>query len=249
MTHEYTGYKTVMVASGLGLVAASLGALAQDAAAPKGWKTTANLAAAMTRGNSDTVTVAAGLNAERKWDRDELSFGLNYSYGEDRDRTTASSISGFGQYNHLFTDRFYAYGRVDALHDDLASLAYRVAFSPGVGYYVLKDEKFTLSGEFGPGFVLEKFHHEDQHDYFTLRLGEKFGWQISKTARLWQSFDYYPQVDDFGNYLIQAEIGIATKVTEAMDIRLVAQDTYRSRPAEGRTENDFKLLAGVGYTF
>lgn len=238
-----------MLASGLGLAAASLAALAQDAEAPKGWKTSANVAAAMTRGNSDTVNVAAGLNTERKWDRDELAFGASVSYGEERDNVTASSISGYGQYNHLFTDRFYAYGRVDALHDDLASLAYRVALSPGVGYYLLKSDKFTLSGEFGPGFVMEKFHNESQQDYFTLRFGEKFGWQISKTSRLWQSFDYYPQVDDFGNYLMNAEIGIATKITEAMDLRLVAQDTYRSRPADGRTENDFKLMAGVGYTF
>lgn len=46
-----------------------------------------------------------------------------------------------------------------------------------------------------------------------------------------------------------AELGIATKITEALDLRGVASDNYRSRPAPGRTENDFKLVASVGYTF
>lgn len=238
------------VISGLTLAILSTTAWAQAPEPPKkGWQTTARLAAAVNRGNSDTVTVAGSLNTGKKWDQNELAFGAAVNYGEESDQTTSSSVSGFGQYNRLFTERLYGYARVDALHDDLASLAYRVSFSPGVGYYVVKTDKLTLSGEVGPGFVMEQFHNESQKEYFTIRFGEKFGWQISKTARLWQSLDYSPQVDDFGNYLLNAEIGIATKISEGFELSLIAQDTYRSRPAEGRTENDFKLLAGVGYTF
>lgn len=243
------------VAAGLGLLAVSVTAAAQTASPapaaqpPKGWQTTARLAAAMNRGNSDTVTVAGSVNTIKKWDRDEFTAGAAVNYGEESNRTTSSSLSGFAQYNHLFTDRLYAYGRVDALHDDLASLAYRVMLSPGVGYYVIKNDKMTLSGEVGPGWAIEQYHNESQKDYFTIRFGEKFGWQITKNARVWQTFDYSPQVDDWGNYFINAEVGIATKISEGFELSLIAQDTYRSRPATDRTENDFKLLAGVGYTF
>ena len=253
MTRKHSVNGAKAAASGLGLAVlsvATVGQAAEPAAAPpKGWQTTARLAAALTRGNSDTVTVAGGVNTMKKWDRDELAFGAAVNYGEEEDRTTSSSLSGFGQYNHLFTDRFYVYGRVDALHDDLASLAYRVSFGPGAGYYFVKNDKITLSGEVGPGFVMEQYHNESQQEYFTIRFGEKFGWQITKNARIWQSLDYNPQVDDFGNYFLNAEVGIATKISEGFELSLIAQDTYRSRPADGRTENDFKLLAGVGYTF
>lgn len=240
---------TVAVLSGLGLAAVATTALAQTAEAPKGWKTTAQLGATITRGNSETTTVNGGLNTERKWAKDELAFGAAVTYGEDHNSVTASSITGFGQYNRLFTDRFYGYGRVDALHDDIANIAYRVTLSPGVGYYFLKNNKFTLSGEVGPGVVFEQLFNEDERTYATIRFGEKFTWQINKNARLWQTFDYQPKVDDWAEYVMNAEVGIATKITEHLDLRVVAQDTYRSRPAKDRKENDFKLIAGVGYTF
>ncbi len=232
------------------LAGLAFSALAQQADAPKStWKTTASLGASMTRGNSDTANVTATINSERKWAENELLLGAGLTYGETEDETTASSATGFIQYNRLFTERLYGFARVDALHDDVADIAYRITFSAGAGYYLIKTDKITLSAEVGPGYVLEKFHNQDEDDYATIRFGEKFNWQITKNARLWQSLDFAPRIDEWSDYLLTAEIGIATKITESLDLRLVASDTYRSEPAPGRTENDFKLVAGVGYTF
>lgn len=240
---------TALTLAGVGLAAAGLNQ-AQEAGPAQGtWKTTASVGATVTRGNSDTVTVSAGLNSERKWSGNELFFGAGATYGETDDTTTAANATGFLQYNRLWSDRAFGFLRVDALHDDVADIAYRLTFSGGAGYYLIKNDKITLSLEAGPGYVLEKYHHQDQRDYATLRFGEKFTWQISKTARLWQSLDYAPKLDDWADYLLTAEIGIATQITDALDLRVVAIDTYRSEPAPGREQNDFKLIAGVGYTF
>lgn len=250
MKRLHSPHVASLTLTGLGLVALALPVGAQDAAAPKStWKTTASLGAAMTRGNSDTVTANATLNSERKWAQNELLFGASATYGETDDTTTAANAAGFLQYNRLFSERLFGLVRVDALHDDVADIAYRLTFSAGAGYYLVKNDKITLSVEAGPGYVLEKYHHQDQREHATIRFGEKFTWQISKTARLWQSLDYAPKIDDWADYLLTAEIGIATKITESLDLRVVATDTYRSEPAPGRTENDFKLVAGVGYTF
>lgn len=246
----YSPHISSLTLSGLGLATMVLFAGAQDAAPPKStWKTTASVGAALTRGNSDTVTATATLNSERKWSQNEVFFGASTTYGETDDTTTAANAAGFLQYNRLFSERLFGLVRVDAFHDDVADIAYRLTFSAGAGYYLVKSDKITLSVEAGPGYVLEKYHHQDQHDYATIRFGEKFTWQISKTARLWQSLDYVPKIDDWADYLLTAEIGIATKITESLDLRVVATDNYRSEPAPGRTENDFKLVAGVGYTF
>lgn len=235
---------------GLGSVTLIGSAQTPEAQAPKStWKTTASVGAALTRGNSDTVTATATLNSERKWAQNELYFGAGATYGETDDTTTAANATGFIQYNRLFSERLFGFVRVDALHDDVADIAYRLTFSAGAGYYLVKNDKFTLSLEAGPGYVLEKYHHQDQRDYATIRFGEKFTWQISKTARLWQSLDYAPKIDDWADYLLTAEVGIATKITESLDLRVVATDNYRSEPAPGREKNDFKLVAGIGYTF
>jgi hypothetical protein len=42
---------------------------------------------------------------------------------------------------------------------------------------------------------------------------------------------------------------VEADLTTKMALRVVAQDTYRSEPAPGRDQNDFKLLAGLTYKF
>ena len=244
MTIERSTSVALTLLSGL-----TLTAVAQEAAAHHGWKTTAALAAGISRGNSDTANVALTLNSERKWDQNEIFAGAGMYYGETEDETTTASANGFLQYNRLFTERFYGFGRADALHDDIADIAYRVTLSVGAGYYLIKSEKVQLSVEAGPGYVFEQYHNEDDDNYATIRFGEKFAWQISKTARLWQSVDYVPRIDEWSDYLLTAELGVGAKITEALELRVVATDSYRSEPALGKEENDFKLTAGVGYTF
>ena len=56
---------------------------------------------------------------------------------------SANNAHAFGQYNHLFTERFFGYFRTDALHDEIADLQYRVTLSPGVGYYFVKQTNTT----------------------------------------------------------------------------------------------------------
>ncbi|NLH72987.1 MAG: DUF481 domain-containing protein [Verrucomicrobia bacterium] len=255
--NDYIRLTGIMVGFG------ALASLAAQEAAPNptAWKTTATIGAALTRGNSETLSVSGGINTAKKWSQNELSFGTGFAYAEDKDSVTASTITGFGQYNRLFNERLFGFGRVDALHDDVSDIAYRASLSAGLGYYLIKNDKVTLTAEVGPGYVFERIGAEkvypdgtverywDDRDYATIRFGEKFTWQITKTARFWQSLEYTPMIEDWSDYVINAEAGIATKISEHFDLRIVAQDTYRSVPAAGREENDFKLLGQIGYTF
>ena len=238
---------------GVGAVTASLPSLqAADAPPadpnPMGWKSSAFLGATVTKGNSDTLMINGSAKTEKKWDQNELAFGASLTYGEDHHNVNANSANAFGQYNRLFSDRFYGYAHADALNDQIARINYRVTLSPGAGYYFLKNDKFTLSGEAGPGFVMEKVDNQC-HNYFTLRLAEKFTWKISPHSRLWEGIDYQPQVDDFGNYVVNAELGAESDLTKHLALRVVFADTYRNRPAAGKKNADLKLMAGLAYRF
>ena len=85
---------------------------------------------------------------------------------------------------------------VDALHDGIADVEYGVTLSAGAGYYFVKTTNTVLSGEVGPGYVFEKLG-SNERSYATLRVGEKFTQELSSHARLWQSAEFLPQVDDF----------------------------------------------------
>ena len=212
------------------------------------WETSAALGLTLTKGNSDTLMFTADALTSRKYAHDELSFGVGLSYGEQSDIKNNETAKAFGQWNHLFTDRFYGYVRADALHDDIADVDYRVTLSPGVGYYFIKNEKMLLSAEAGPGVVFEKQGGVEK-TYFIGRVAEKFEYKFSDKAKVWQMAEFLPQLDDFDNYIINAEVGVEASITARTALRAVLQDTYDNEPAPGRKKNDLKLVTSVVVKF
>ncbi len=228
-------------------------------AAPVTNRWDANVAAGLTltRGNSDTLLTTLTFKAMRKATNNEVLLGAAGSYGEattqrDEDdeetRTTAANFQAYGQFNYLFTERFYTGGRVDFVHDAIADLKYRVTVSPLAGYYAVKNPKTKLAFELGPSGVFERQGEED-NQYAALRLGDRFEHRFTTKARLWQAFDVIPQIDRFSNYLLMGELGIEAGITDKVLLRAVLQDTYDNEPAPGRKHNDLKLITSVVYKF
>jgi putative salt-induced outer membrane protein YdiY len=266
-------YLLTIGAAALGLTTMNL--VADDAAAAKAadvtktepkkkiWESSASLGMSLTRGNSETLLLTGNIVTSRKLEKNELSFGADGTYGEDDSSVNAASAHGFAQYNRLFTERLFGYGRFDALNDAIADINYRFSLSPGIGYYFIKNDRCFLSGEFGPGYVWEStsgevedplnpgttdvVHNEDS--YFTLRFAERFEYKLTSAAKIWQSLEFVPEAEDFGNYVVTAELGIETAISKATSLRVFMQDIYRSEPAPGREENDLKLVAAVAYKF
>ena len=137
---------------------------------------------------------------------------------------------------------------MDALHDDIADVQYRVTLSSGVGYYFIKNTNTFLRGEVGPGVVFEKQGGETD-TYMTVRAAERFEHQLSKTAKIWQSAEILPDVSDWNKYVVNAEIGIEVAVNTKWSLRVYLQDTYDNQPAPDREPNDLKLVAGTVYKF
>jgi putative salt-induced outer membrane protein YdiY len=225
--------------------------------APKKWDSVITLGATLTRGNSHTFLGTLNFNTKRKWTDDELLFGGTAGYGENTastpsgkvDNITDSYIKGFGQFNHLFTTNFYGGLRIAGDHDDVAHLTYRVTVSPLAGYYFIKQTNQFLAGEIGPSYIKEKFFGETEHNYIGLRIGERGEHKFASGAKLWESVEWLPKVQDFQNYLVNAELGISAPVSKSLSLSLILQDTYKSEPAPGRQKNDVKLIAGLSYNF
>lgn len=245
----------------MGLLAAGAGvgvATAADAAAeppPSKWETTAGLNLAVNRGNSDTLLVGANILTLKKWDKNEFTAGADGVYGNNRDITsgqrvtTAQNYGAFMQYNRLVNERIYFLGRADGRQDHVADIDYRFSVSPGVGYYLIKNTKTTLALETGPGIVFERFAHQAENNYFTVRFGEKFTHNFNDKVRFLEQADLTPKVDEWSNYVFNIQATLEADLTTKLSARLTAQDTYRSDPAPGRKENDLRILAGIAYKF
>jgi putative salt-induced outer membrane protein YdiY len=225
------------------------------------WQSSAGVGLSLTRGNSENLLFNARIDTFRQWERDDLRLSADTTYGttetettdaagvkKDETSTTASQARGTAQYNHLFSERFYGGLRLEVLHDDIADVSYRITVSPLAGYYFVKKEKTKLSGELGPGFIFERQGGEDDN-YTALRIGERFDHTFSARAKMWQTAEFLPKVDDFSTYLFNFEIGAEASLTEKLSLRLVFRDNYNSEPASGRKENDMQIISGIVYRF
>lgn len=216
-------------------------------AAPPAYPT-ASFSAGLTLadGNSNTKLADAEFKLEHKWAREELLFTLGGTYGEQEGTQNINNIKGKVNYRHLFSDRVFGYGDITGLRDDIADVDYRVVLSPGIGYYFLKSETLKLSGEFGPAEILEKVGGVTD-ETFAFRFAERLEWAISGASKIWQSVEILPAVGDFGDYLLNAEIGAEAPLADKLSLRLTVRDAYDSTPAAGREKNDLTVIGSVVY--
>jgi len=263
--------KTFTLATAVATFVSGSTALAADAAPPviqtnSPWEGIASVGLTVTRGNSENILFTANAKMLRKGPLNEVAFGADGAYGEStttskRDPVTlvktetttknANFMHGFFQYNRNFDERLYGYARLDALHDDIADISYRISFSPGVGHYFIKQPNTRLSGEVGPGVILQRTSGVDPNTdvYATLRVAERFEHKFNDSVKMWQSLEFLPQVDRFGNYLINFEIGAEAALNKTFSLLTYIQDSYDNEPAVGRKNNDLKLVAAIAAKF
>jgi putative salt-induced outer membrane protein YdiY len=212
------------------------------------WESSISAGLSLTKGNSDTLLTTAAFKTRRKNAENEFMFGADGSYGENDSVKNNESVHGVGQYNHLFSDRFYGFLNIEGLHDGIADLEYRFTLSPGAGYYLLKATNTTLAVEVGPGLIVQQLGGVDT-TYATLRLAERFERKLSSGARVWEKVEFLPQVNKMQNFLVNAEVGAEASLTKTFSIQVTLQDNYINQPAPGRKDNDVKLISGLSYKF
>ena len=182
--------------------------------------------------------------------------GPNQSLTDD-ETTNVNNYGGFLSYDHLLTERLYVGGRVSGRHDEIAGVDYRVAATATVGYYLIKKENLKLALETGPGYVWEELVGTGYNDYATIRFADNFEWKFTKKSRLFQTFEYLPQIDKFSNYVMTLAVGVETELYNNLALQIVFRDWYRSEPAAYadtdptiyREKNDYQLTMGVVYNF
>lgn len=224
------------------------------------WKTSVAFGLTISRGNSDTTMASATAQTERHWLHNDLVLEADGLYGESRlpnqstnqagSTETAEILHGYAQYNHFFGKGFYGYGRIDGYHDGIADIKYRLTLAPGLGYIFVTNKILDFSAEAGPGYIKEQLDGYSQ-SYASLRFAEQFHYIISPHARVWETVELLPQVDQLNNYILNFQAGIEAGLTKnnKVAMRLVLRDTYNNVPAAGRLKNDLQIIASLAYKF
>ncbi|MDE3099084.1 MAG: DUF481 domain-containing protein [Verrucomicrobiota bacterium] len=215
---------------------------------PPLWSSSISVGLTLTRGNSDTTLGDITLKTHRNNLTNEWTLGLEATYGVDHGAKNNESLQGIAQYNHLFTDRFYGYGRINGFHDAIADVTYRLTAGPGVGYYLIKHKKTRMAIEAGPVGVFEKLDGRIE-DYPGARVAQRFERKWNEHARFWETVDFIPRFDELNDYLINAEIGAQALISKRISLNVVLEDNYIAIPAPSHLDNDMKLISGLIFKF
>lgn len=218
----------------------------------KGFATTLSAGLTLTDGNSETLAANASLKTEgEKEGLGSVLAGVEANYGESTvdevESTTVENAKVFANVKKTLSPRTFGYLDASVLYDDVALIDYRATVGPGLGAYLVKNDKRTLTLEAGPSYVWEKVDSASG-DYLALRFAERYTCQISKTAKLVQALEYVPAAEDFDDYLLTGEIGLEAAMTDRVSLKVVVQDKYDSTPAAEAEYNDISVIAGVGLT-
>jgi putative salt-induced outer membrane protein YdiY len=212
------------------------------------WTNSVTVGLSLVRGDKDTTMVSAEYSASKKTPSNEYLGSVRLSFGEQNSKETADSYKGMFQWNHVLTDRFYNYARLEGERDYVADVDYRLMLGPGVGYYLLKETNTTLAVGGGVNFQAQSLENRTDN-YAAVRLADKFEYKINKYARIWQNLEALPQVDRWDNYLVDLQFGAETAVAKSFSLKTYLDDTYNNHPAFGHLKNDARIMTAVAYKF
>lgn len=227
------------------------------------WHGSVNVAYQSSRGNTyqNSATVLANVN--RRWEKDRFNANFGYYYSETGPSKESMEKSTDrweleGQHDHFWSALFYSYINSRFEQDDIAGLDYRFRLGAGAGLQWLDGRNFDSTGkwsfnqEVGAAWVKNSYVIQDpsvDDSYATLRYAHhlKYFPKWSPSIEGFHNLEFLPQVDDWENYLMRADVGFSTKIVLNFDLLCKIEWDYNSMPSVGRKSSDIRYIVGLGY--
>ncbi len=207
------------------------------------------------RGNSRTESLSVSIDAARRSENDRITVGAAYRFGRQEDpdtgddKTTTDNWFLSGQYDYFFNEKWYAYANTRIERDRVADLELRLTPGGGIGYQWLETPRTSFNTEVGLAWIYEDYENADSTDTFALRLAYELKHQLNDRVALFHGVEYFPSVEDIGDYLILADAGIRADLTDNMFGEFKLEVKHDSTPAPDASRTDLKYILGVGWRF
>jgi putative salt-induced outer membrane protein YdiY len=222
------------------------------------WAGTATFGFAGTQGNARTRTLTIGANAARITRRDKTTVYFNAIRAaaviDGLAATTAQAVRGGWAYSHNVSPKLFVNTFNDYELDRFQRLDLRFVLGGGMGYGVWKGERGRLELQLGAAYNREKFSPLPPRVPFSRNAaegywGNEFSFKLNGTTSLYQNFRMFNNLTNTGEYRVNADIGVNTRLTKWLNWNVALSNRYLSNPVQGRVTNDFLYTTGLGVTF
>lgn len=213
------------------------------------WEQSFSLGLNLTEGNNDTFLFNTKYDASKSKDNSKIVFGLDANFGTENDKQSTNNYGGKGQYNKNISKKMYWLVSSSFKVDKIADLDYRFLIGPGLGRNLIKSKKTQFDIEAGLSYLREKFKTTTADDDIAVRAAQNMNHKLSDTAKVWQSLEYLGTIDDFDDYLLNAELGVETSMTKKVNLKSFIKNSFNNAPAPGKKKNDLSFVTMLTYLF
>lgn len=227
------------------------------------WHGSINLAFNASRGNTYANNWSVIGDVERRWEDDRLTGKAGYHYAESGSdeatkQKTTDRIEAALQHDHFWSSTLYHFENGKFEKDKLQLLERRIRLGLGLGYQwaekreIEKIGNWDFAQEAGSNWIQESFYEntgDSDDNYAALMYAHhyKFRPEFEKEVEFFHNLEYLPQVNDFDRFLINANVGLTTKIIYNWDLLAKFEWDYNSKPASSRKKSDYRYIVGLGY--
>jgi putative salt-induced outer membrane protein YdiY len=215
------------------------------------WGGSVDTAISITRGNADTKTLNLGIRTARITPRNNVRLYVTTMFSEsstDKQTTRfAEAIRGGSRYEVNLGPRFFTFGFTDLEHDQFQGLESRFVGGGGVGMNVIKTAKTSFQVFSGGSSNREEFQNSPRRYSREFVAGNDLTRQLTAATSVTQSFIIYPNLSSRGQYRINFDSSIVTRLNSWLAWHVTTSNRYTSNPAAGKHRNDLLLTTGIRF--
>ncbi len=217
------------------------------------WRGSGSLGWAGTNGNAKTLTFTTAFNAARLTNTDKTSVYFNLikasALVNGLSASTAQAVRGGIGYDHNVSRRLFANAFNDYEYDRFQDLDLRFVVGAGLGFHAVKNERSTLDLVGGAAYNRSDFRTDLTRNSAEAYWGDEYAYKLTGATSLLQSFRMFNDLSHGGEYRVNFDLGLATKVMKWLSWNVALSDRYLSNPVQGRKTNDWLYTTGVGIAF
>lgn len=218
---------------------------------PPTWVGNAGAGVSLTSGNSDTMNYNLTFDLTRTPKaRNVMKWNALYLRGDQNDTVIVNRTSLAYRDEYTLSGRTFLFGQVDYLRDTFKLIDYLVAPTAGVGFKVIDTDAAKFSVDGGAGSLSEKNPGVDLRTSGAITASEKLVLQLTPTSTLKHGVSGLWKANDFADGLYISSIGLATKISDRLQLSIDLLDTFKNRPPTAATrKNDVAFVTAITAKF
>jgi putative salt-induced outer membrane protein len=202
-----------------------------------------------TSGNSSSQTGGLELSFKQTFDPWGIEATGNFLRAEQNGVVTAKKLFAGVKGTRAFNADLDFFLAGSYLQDRFAGLDLRLLAAGGITYKFLKGPEQELAFDVGLTWTKDELVGGGSKSYAGGLAAGRYGWNISKTAKLTEDLAFYPSFKETSDWRIESKTGVQAAISAATALKLSYSFRYANRPVAGYGKTDTQTTASLVIRF